>query len=77
MPEPLKRSSELIAAEIRAELAKQEKTIPDLSEAIGIPVTTARRSAKGQRAMTIDEIADTASYLGIPVTELLRRAVAA
>nr|DAW02102.1 MAG TPA: DNA-binding protein [Caudoviricetes sp.] len=40
-------------------------------------MTTARRSVKGQRAMTIDEIADTASYLGIPVTELLRRAVAA
>jgi hypothetical protein len=70
----LNRISQLVAAEIRAELGRQEKSINDLSEAIGIPISTVRRSVKGYRAMNIDELSCTASFLNLSLVELIKRA---
>ena len=70
----LNSTSVMVAAEIRAELARQEKSINDLSEAIGIPISTTRRSVKGHRAMNIDELSCTADFLNMSLVELIKRA---
>lgn len=73
MPNKLKSSSELVSEEIRAELARQKKSVNDLAENIGSPISTIRRSVNGHRSFTLDELDATAAYLGIGVIELIRK----
>lgn len=73
MPNKLKSSSELVSEEIRAELARQKKSVNGLAEYIGSPISTIRRSVNGHRPFTLDELDATAAYLGIGVIELIRK----
>ncbi|AKK04565.1 hypothetical protein CMUST_01075 [Corynebacterium mustelae] len=74
MPNELSCRSGQIAAEIRAELARQEKTVNDLADEVGMPISTARRSVKGQRPFNVDELFAVCGVLGLGMVELIERA---
>ncbi|WBT08819.1 helix-turn-helix transcriptional regulator [Corynebacterium sp. SCR221107] len=73
MPNELRFRSEAVAIEVRAELARQEKTINQVADYVGMPVSTMRRSVKGQRPFTIDELGAISEFLGIGIVQLLKR----
>lgn len=69
---PLRRSS--VAAEVRAELARQAKTQQSLAQATGISVDTLRRRLAGLKPFYVEELGSVCRFLGITVDELLQRA---
>jgi transcriptional regulator with XRE-family HTH domain len=64
---------ERVAGEIRAELARQNKSKTDLAAHIGISTDTLRRRLDGVRPFFFEEIISTADFLGVPVSTLLER----
>lgn len=74
MPNELTTSSQRIAAEIRAEMARQKISINQLAEDIGMPISTLRRSVNGDRPFTLDEFWEITSSLGIKPVEVVARA---
>lgn len=74
MPNELNTRSERVAEEIRAEMARQQITVDALSEKSGIPISTLRRSVKGHRPFTINELFVITRLLGISVVEIIQRA---
>ncbi|MCT1442237.1 helix-turn-helix domain-containing protein [Corynebacterium glucuronolyticum] len=52
-------------------MARKEITVNQVADAIGMPISTLRRSVKGQRPFTIDELDSVAGYLGFTLSELL------
>ncbi len=72
---PLRRTS--IAAEVRAELARQSKTYVSLAEATGISVDTLRRRLAGLKPFYVEELGSVCRFLGITLDELLARAESA
>ena len=74
MPNELNTRSERVAEEIRAEMARQQITVDALSEQSGIPISTLRRSVKGYRPFTINELFVITRLLGISVVEIIQRA---
>lgn len=76
MPNELNARSERVAEEIRAEMARQQITVDALSEQSGIPISTLRRSVKGHRPFTINELFVITRLLGISVVEIIQRAEA-
>ena len=74
MPNELNTRSERVAEEVRAEMARQEITVNTLSEKSGVPISTLRRSVKGQRPFTINELFVITRLLGISVVEIIQRA---
>lgn len=74
MPNELKARTEGIAAEIRAELARQEISVNALSNNTGIPVSTLRRSVRGFRPFTVDELFVITRTLGLLMSEVVARA---
>lgn len=71
MPNELSSRSSQLAGGIRAEMARKEITVNQVADAIGMPISTLRRSVKGQRPFTIDELDSIAGYLGFTLSELL------
>lgn len=65
-----------LAAEIRSELAVQDKSQTWLAEASGIERLTLRRYLKGERAINTSVAEAIAGPLGLDPGELLARAVA-
>lgn len=63
--------SQWVAAEVRAELARQRRTVVGLSEVTGIPLATLNRRLNRDSKFTIDEIDAIAVALGVPVADLL------
>lgn len=74
MPNELNARSGRVAEEIRAEMARQQTTVDALSEKSGIPISTLRRSVKGHRPFTINELFVITRLLGISVVEIIQRA---
>lgn len=74
MPNELNARSERVAEEVRAEMARQEITVNTLSEKSGVPISTLRRSVKGQRPFTINELFVITRLLGLSVVEIIQRA---
>ncbi len=73
MPNELNTRSERVAEEVRAEMARQEITVNTLSEKSGVPISTLRRSVKGQRPFTIQELFVITRLLGISVVDVIQR----
>ncbi len=78
-PEPPARTglNARVAAEVRAELARQGKTSADLAQAVGqSQAWTTRRFSKDKAEvlLTLDDIERVARILGLGAMELLRRA---
>lgn len=74
MPNELNTRSERVAEEIRAEMARRQISVDALSEQSGIPISTLRRSVKGQRPFTIQELFVITRLLGTTVVEIIQRA---
>lgn len=69
---PLRRTS--IAAEIRAEVARQKVSKATLAQATDIHVDTLRRRLDGHMPFYAEELVAICHFLNIPVAELLERA---
>lgn len=63
-----------VAAEIRAELARQNKTVQDLSEQMGVRYEPLRVRINGAIDMRTADLEAISAALGVPAWELLRRA---
>ncbi|MFI2568886.1 helix-turn-helix domain-containing protein [Cellulosimicrobium funkei] len=66
--------SESIAAEVRAEVARQRKTVQGLAQVLNVTQSTASRRFTGDVPFDMREIFEVAAWLGLSVTELDRRA---
>lgn len=62
---------QFVAAEVRAEMARQSKSQSDLAQALGVTGQTAGRRLSGDVPFDIAEIALVADWLDRPVTSLL------
>ncbi|WP_445227935.1 helix-turn-helix domain-containing protein [Corynebacterium sp. H127] len=74
MPNGLSSRSREIATEVRAELARQEISVNEVAETTGIPISTLRRSVKGHRSFTVDELFAVTRMLNISVSGLVQKA---
>lgn len=74
MPNELKTRSERVAEEVRAEMARRQISVDALSEESGVPISTLRRSVKGQRPFTIQELFAITRLLGTTVVDIVQRA---
>ncbi|MHC9046743.1 helix-turn-helix domain-containing protein [Microbacterium saperdae] len=63
-----------LADEIRAELARQRKTAGELGAVLGITQHTIGRRLNGGTPFNAIELMQTASWLGMSLSELVRRA---
>lgn len=64
----------LLAAEIRAEKARQQISGRKLAQAIGKPETTVARYLRGETDMSIDDIEQFAQALNVTTVDLIARA---
>lgn len=62
-----------VAAEIRAELARQGKSLSDLVEGTGIKRETLRRRLNGTYPLLADELIVICDYLDIGIATLVAR----
>ena len=65
-----------VAAEIRAEMARQRRTGRDLASVLQISQQSASRRMNGETDMSLDEIATVSDWLGLSPTALFERASA-
>jgi transcriptional regulator with XRE-family HTH domain len=63
-----------VADEVRAELARQRKTASELASVLGITQHTAGRRLNGGTPFNLVELFSVASWLGLTVEEIARRA---
>lgn len=59
-----------VAAEIRAEMARQTKTTADLAATTGITARTLHRLIKGERQITISELEKVCAALDVPISSV-------
>lgn len=62
------------AAEVRAEMGRQQISLPALATSTGIPLSTLRRRVAGDRPFSLDEVEILARVFGTTTPELLGRA---
>lgn len=74
MSTPLRRSD--LAAEIRAEMARQRVSIAQLSAGTGLSISKLYRRLNGVNPFLVDEFDAIAAFLGVPTWELAARAKA-
>lgn len=67
-------STDKLAAEVRAEMARQRLTPIDVANGTDISYATIKRRLAGQYPFTMEEFGAVARFLGIEVTELYSRA---
>lgn len=68
--------AETVAAEIRAEMARQRKNQDDLADCLGIARSVISLRLNGHRAFKLTEVERLAEYFGVPITSLIRERVA-
>lgn len=61
----------MIAAEVRAELARQNKTQRDLADRLRITQPSVQLRLSGQRPFRAEELAVIADWLGVPPAQFL------
>ncbi len=59
-----------VAAEVRAEMARQNKRQSDLAAALGITAGTAGRKHAGRVEFTLTELVQVADWLDVPLSRL-------
>ena len=65
-----------VAAEIRAEMGRQQKSQEDLADVLGIARSVISLRLNGHRSFKLAEIEQLADYFGVPITSLIRERVA-
>jgi len=73
----IRLASQRVAAELRAELARQKRSGRELSVVLGISEHTTGRRLNGETPFNMVELAAACMWLGISLTDLIRRAEAA
>lgn len=63
--------TEQVAATVRAELARHDRTQQDLAHALGLSQQSVSRRLSGHLALDTNELERIAEFLGIPVEALL------
>lgn len=71
---PLRRTA--LAAEVRAELARQNKTYVSLAAATDMSDATLRRRLAGHKPFYVEELVSVSRFLGVSMDELIGRAEA-
>lgn len=66
-----------IAAEVRAELARQQKTQRDVAEILGLPQQSVQMRLKGATPFRAEELAKLAVGLDVPVSRFFPSPVGA
>lgn len=66
-----------IAAEVRAELARQQKTQRDVADILGLPQQSVQLRLSGKRAFRAEELARLAEGLGVPISRFFAEPVTA
>lgn len=61
----------LVAANVRAELARQRKSGRAVAEALNQPASTFSRRLSGAIPFTVTELADLAGYLDVPLARFM------
>ncbi|MDI9889928.1 helix-turn-helix domain-containing protein [Microbacterium sp. IEGM 1404] len=67
-------TAERLAAEVRAEMARQRRTAKEMAEVVGITAHTAGRRLSGAVPFNVVELGEVARWLGIRVDVLMERA---
>lgn len=62
---------ERVAAEVRAELARQQMSQSELAKRLGVAQQTVSRRMTGEVPFDIAELATIAELLGVPMSQLL------
>lgn len=70
-------ASQRVAANVRAELARHNRSQTDLGQALGRSQPYVSRRLSGKVAFGVDEVESIAAWLGVPVGVLLAEGVAA
>jgi transcriptional regulator with XRE-family HTH domain len=65
-----------VAAEIRAEMGRQQKSQEDLADVLGTARSVISLRLNGHRPFKLDEVQRLADYFGVPITALIRERVA-
>lgn len=65
---------ERVASNVRAELARKNRTAGELAESLGLSRPTLRRSLSGSRDFTTTEIEEISHWLNVPLSTLMKRA---
>lgn len=63
--------SDSVAAELRAEIARQRRTQGDLAQALGWTQQYLSRRLTGATPLSLDDVEKLARILGIPLAELV------
>lgn len=64
-------TTESVAAEVRAQCARQRVSQRDLAKVLGVSHATLFRRFSGEVAFDVEELAAVANYLDIPMASLL------
>lgn len=68
---PSSTINDAVAAELRAELARQRRTQADLAGVLNLSQPALSRRLLGQVPMSLDELTLIAAFLNVPVTRFL------
>ncbi len=68
--------SQSVAAEVRAEMARQSKTQADLGRVLGVVQPAISLRLRGKRPFKLDELERLADYFDVPLSSLIRGRVA-
>jgi transcriptional regulator with XRE-family HTH domain len=68
--------SESVAAEVRAEMARQSKTQADLGRVLGLVQPAISLRLRGKRPFKLNELDRLARYFGVPISSLIRERAA-
>jgi hypothetical protein len=60
-----------IAAEVRAEVARQGKTLNEVAEILATDKGAVSRRMWGQRSFRVEELSTIADWLGVPVAQFV------
>ena len=60
-----------VAEELRAEMARQRKTITHMADALGLDRKATKLRYDGDKSMTLTEVETLASWLGVSIEDLL------
>lgn len=63
-----------VAANVRAEMARQRKRQADLGEVLGLTQGAVSKRMSGTVALDVDEVGKIARFLGVPVSALIEDA---
>lgn len=75
--DPATVARQAIAAEVRAEVARQQKSQRDIAAILGLPQPSVQLRLKGDRPFRAEELGRLADALGVPVERFYPPAVAA